>query len=94
MGNRRSLGRDTKLNKSVGNELAGIRNRLELTQDQIAKKMGISQHAVSDIETADSEITLTKLVRYAEALGVSLHLKLPSKEADYILSDVLGFCGR
>ena len=78
----RSFGRNTKLDKAVGNKIAEIRKKLGLTQDQVAKRMGIDQTTVVRIENGDYAITLTKLVRYAEALGVEINLKLPSKDGN------------
>ena len=72
----RSFGCDDKLNKRVAEELTAKRKELGLTQLEVAKRMEVANTTVSTIETATNNLTLTKLVRYAQALGVS-KLELP-----------------
>ncbi|WP_344619457.1 helix-turn-helix transcriptional regulator [Dactylosporangium salmoneum] len=56
-----------------GWRLAELRKRREMTQDQVASRMGVSVARVSQIE-AGSVSTQEVLARYIEALGGTLKL--------------------
>lgn len=62
--------------QALGDKLASIRNSLDLSQAEAAKKIGIPQSTYSGYETGKRKITLTKLRSIAEAYGV---------EVDYLL---------
>jgi transcriptional regulator with XRE-family HTH domain len=80
---------DDSLNKNVADELAQMRKSLNVSQTQLAQRMGIAQSTVAAIETARDNISLTKLVRYAEALGAEISLKVPPKNGRYIYYQTL-----
>lgn len=60
--------------------LRQLREELELSQVQLAEKMGISQPATAAIEARGDEIKLSSLKKYVEALGgkLSLNVELPT----------------
>jgi len=62
--------------KSILNKLAKqiIRFRKEagLTQEELAKKTGISRSSIAMIETAKRDITISNLSKIAKALKISL----------------------
>ncbi|QCP58257.1 helix-turn-helix domain-containing protein [Pantoea sp. SO10] len=60
--------------------LRQLREELELSQVQLAEKMGISQPAIAAIEARGDEIKLSSLKKYVEALGgkLSLNVELPT----------------
>lgn len=57
-------------------ELAANRQRLGLSQTEVAARMGTSQSAVARLESGGSDARLSTLERYAEALGVELHWRV------------------
>jgi len=63
----------TMLDEARGWRLAELRRRREMTQDQVASRMGVSVARVSQIE-AGSVSTQEVLARYIAALGGTLKL--------------------
>ncbi|WP_433054673.1 helix-turn-helix domain-containing protein [Dactylosporangium sp. CS-033363] len=61
------------LDEARGWRLAELRKRREMTQEQVATRMGVSVARVSQIE-AGSVSTQDVLARYIEALGGTLKL--------------------
>ncbi len=59
--------------------LIGERNRLGLTQRELATRLGISQPAVARMENSPDGVALARILAYAKALGVELVMK-PSEE--------------
>ena len=57
-------------------ELAAERQRLGLSQTQVAARMGTSQSAVARLESGDADVRLSTLERYAAALGQKLQVRL------------------
>lgn len=49
-----------------------LRERLGLTQKQLAEKIGVSHPRISDIENHKGEPKITTIERVAEGLGVSV----------------------
>lgn len=66
--------------KIIEIRLRQLREELELSQVQLAEKMGISQPAIAAIEARGDEIKLSSLKKYVEALGgkLSLNVELPT----------------
>lgn len=61
---------DTK--KMIGIRISEIRNKMELTQDQLAEKMDISPKYLSSIERGKENPTLNTLINLAQCLNVDL----------------------
>ena len=61
-------------------KLQAIREELELTQSQLARNMGISQPSVVAIEQRGSDVKLSTIKRYVEAMGgkMSIDIELPT----------------
>jgi len=61
-------------------KLQAIREELEFTQSELAKNMGISQPSVVAIEQRGSEVKLSTIKRYIEAMGgkMSIDIELPT----------------
>src|SRR4051812_24449042 len=71
-----------ELTKKLGKALRDARLRLGLTQAQTASRAGISQSAMSRLETnADPRYTLATWDRAAFAVGTSLHAFMPDATA-------------
>lgn len=57
-------------------ELVAWRNRHNLSQAEIAERMGVSQPTVAAFERYDANPTLASIRRYALAIGVRLETKI------------------
>jgi predicted transcriptional regulator len=56
------------------------RQRLGLSQTEVAARMRTSQSAVARMEAGDGDLRLSTLQRYAAALGHDLHWRLARQE--------------
>lgn len=66
---------------TVGDRIREVRGDLEITQDQLAQRAGISKGFLSDVENDKRNISSENLLRIANVLGASV---------DYLLrGDVL-----
>lgn len=65
---------------TFGNKLAEARRKQNITQEQLAEKLGVTRQAVSRWESDTAFPDTGKIVRMAELLGVS---------CDYLLKDGL-----
>lgn len=59
--------------------LSMLREQLELSQVEMAARLGISQPSVANLEKRGQEIKLSSLKRYVEAMGgkLALDIELP-----------------
>jgi predicted transcriptional regulator len=63
-------------------ELVRARQESELSQTEIAARMGTSQSAVARLESGDLDVRLSTLERYAAALGRTVNWQVrPSEES-------------
>ena len=62
--------------RALTDELTERRQRLGLSQTQVAARMGTSQSAVARLESGDADVRLSTLERYAAALGHQLEVTL------------------
>lgn len=58
--------------KAAGKRIKIARIRMDLTQEQLAEMVGLSPTHMSNIETGTTRVSLTSIVRIANALSVSL----------------------
>ena len=58
--------------------LVNERRRMGLSQTDIAKRMGTTQSAVSDLERSGADPRISTLMRYARALGTPLRFRSPT----------------
>ena len=63
-------------NFKIGVLLQLSREQANLTQEEVARKMGTKKSAISRIENHADNITLSTLRKYAKALGKKVHLKI------------------
>ena len=66
---------------SIGVQLAKQRKRKGLTQAELAKKIGTSPPQLSRTERRPENVNLRTLIRYAEAVGMNLDVRLIAKKA-------------
>ena len=59
--------------------LAKARKSADLTQEELAKKMGVKQSAVARLETNSSDTKLSTLFKYLEACGFTAEIKITPK---------------
>lgn len=59
---------DIERNRVLGRRLRELRNGLNLTQVQLAQRMGKSQSYISKVENAERKLTMVEIYLYAEAL--------------------------
>ena len=57
-------------NLKIGHKIKKLRELRNLTQEHMAKSIGISQGAYSRIELGESEVTYSKLEKISEELGM------------------------
>ncbi len=61
-------------------DLVQVRQRLGLSQTEVAARMGTSQSAVARLESGDGDVRLSSLQRYADALGRDLRWRLARRD--------------
>ncbi|MEM6795707.1 MAG: helix-turn-helix transcriptional regulator [Acidobacteriota bacterium] len=60
-----------ELRISLGDAVKQLRKEKDLTQVELAARMGSSQSRIAKAETADSSVSLDLLIRYFLALGAT-----------------------
>jgi DNA-binding XRE family transcriptional regulator len=65
---------------SIGMELAKQRKRQGMTQAELAKKIGTSTPQLSRTERRPENVNMRTLIRYAEAVGMNLDVRLVAKK--------------
>ncbi|GLR64474.1 helix-turn-helix domain-containing protein [Marinospirillum insulare] len=65
-------------------KLAALREELELSQVEIAKRLGVSQPSIANLEKRGQEIKLSSLKRYVEAMGGKLTLDIQLADGRHI----------
>lgn len=75
---RKAYEEETKV-LSIGLQLANQRRRKGLTQAEVAKKIGTSAPQLSRTERRPENVNMRTLLRYAEAVGMDLDIKLVVK---------------
>lgn len=66
------------------NELVRIRHRAKLSQKEIAKRLGVSQPRVAEIESMDNDPRLSTLIEYARAVGAEIRVvQVNEPKAEY-----------
>ena len=63
----------------LGEELANLRTSYDMTQEELAEKIGVSRQAVTKWEASESVPELPKLIQLADFFGISLD-KLVGRE--------------
>ena len=77
------------MNKTLADQIKGIREALGMTQGQLAERCGFSQSYIADIENGRREnLELSSVKKIAEGLRCSaLVLIVPDKEINQILDE-------
>lgn len=64
--------------------LAQLRQTVEMSQHDLAAALGISQPSVANLEKRGSEVKISSLKRYVEALGCKLSLDVELADGRHI----------
>ncbi|MCS7123739.1 MAG: DUF4065 domain-containing protein [Candidatus Aenigmarchaeota archaeon] len=64
----------------IGKKIKQLREKFNLTQDALAKKLGISRPSISQIESGERDISSTELVKLSEIFEVPIEELLTSKK--------------
>jgi len=75
---RKAFDEETKV-LSIGLQLANLRKRKGLTQAEVAKRIGTSTPQLSRTERRPENVNMRTLMRYAEAVGMHLDIKLVAR---------------
>lgn len=75
---RKAYEEETKV-LNIGLQLANQRKLKGLTQAQVAKKIGTSTPQLSRTERRPENVNMRTLMRYAEAVGMDLDIKLVAR---------------
>ncbi len=70
------------MNIETANRLLQYRKENNLSQEELAEKIGVSRQAVSKWERAEASPDTDNLIRLAEIYGVSLDEMLTGKKAE------------
>ena len=63
---------------SLAQKIAELREDKKLTQVELAKKLGVSQQFISQIETGvERNLTIETLIKIAESLGRGINISFP-----------------
>ncbi|MBF0584655.1 MAG: helix-turn-helix transcriptional regulator [Magnetococcales bacterium] len=60
----------------ISPKLIEVRKAANLTQEQVAERMGVQKHTISKLENNKNSPTIATLKRYAEALGCTLKIQV------------------
>ncbi len=60
----------------IADQVLLVRKELGLTKKELAQKAGVGQRAISNIENAETGLSLESLIKIADALDLSLRGKL------------------
>lgn len=55
----------------IGKQITSLRNASNITQEELAEKVGVSRQAVTKWELDESTPTLSKIIALADVFGVS-----------------------
>lgn len=64
----------------IGKEIARLRERQDLRQEDMAKQVGLSRTSISNIERGEHVPTLWVLYRICQTLGVEVQEVLPRQD--------------
>lgn len=62
--------------RSLLGTLIALRKQEGLTQTEVAARMGIRQPTLAGIEADGSDPRVSTLLRYADAIGVRIHIRI------------------
>jgi transcriptional regulator with XRE-family HTH domain len=80
---------DAVANESIGETLRAARDSRDLSQSEVARRMGVSRSRISQIEGAEgTSLSLDVLHRYSKALDCHLDIKLRDHGTSEVLAEI------
>lgn len=76
------------MNTSIGNRLKKLREEVKLSQDYVAKQLGINRSAISLMESNQRRISADELEKLACIYGVSMEFIMGEKKES---KDIIAF---
>lgn len=77
---------------SIGSSLREARQHARMTQEHVARAMGISRSRVAQIESSEgASLSLRNLLKYAHAVGCRLDIDLVDPDTDEAVTSILLF---
>lgn len=64
----------------IADKLVELREKMGLTQVQLAKKMKVSQQFISKVESGSDNITIESLIKFCDILGVTLSIDVEKRK--------------
>lgn len=78
--------------ESIGSSLRDARTHAGMTQEQVARAMGVTRSRVAQIEGSEgSALSLRSLLKYTLAVGYRLDIDLVDPETDEAVTSILLF---
>lgn len=74
---------DAQHEYEIVKQLVKMRNEMGLSQNDVAKKSGLTQQMVSRIETIDNSPTLKNFIKYVDSVGLEIKFVKKTDEKDY-----------
>ncbi|HUQ09208.1 MAG TPA: helix-turn-helix transcriptional regulator [Steroidobacteraceae bacterium] len=68
----------------VGATLQARRKALELSQTEVAERLGLSQNRLSELERAPQTLTVDQLLALINLLGLELHIQEKSASTNKV----------
>ena len=66
--------KNEKLLKDIGTMIINLRDKQEMSQEDLAYKAGIDRTYISGIEKGERNISVTTYTKLANALGININL--------------------
>lgn len=67
--------------REVADAVIGLRARLDLTQEELAQKVGTTQSVIARLESGKHPVSVNMLYRIARAVGISWHPVFEDEQA-------------
>jgi transcriptional regulator with XRE-family HTH domain len=68
----------TPVDRHIGRRIRGKRRALDLTEDDLAKAVGVGRDTIEDYERASVRVPSDHLIKLADILGVSVSYFFPT----------------
>ncbi|MEZ0325966.1 MAG: helix-turn-helix domain-containing protein [Fimbriimonas sp.] len=65
-------------------KLIVLRKKLGLTQEEVAKRLGVPRPRVNEIETKPDRVSLDRIHAYARAMGADFQLRMPGSAEELV----------
>lgn len=73
--------RELRPARQIAQQIIALRQRSGMTQSELAERVGTQQSAISRLENATSNPSLSFVMRVAEALGAEVNVVLDTQDA-------------